>query len=382
MRVHRSRLAAASLGAALLLGAGTSLAWADAAVPGRAGGPTPPIPAPVPTLPPTITPTPSGPDITPPSRPGDIAPRIVYLNNAAGLSWTPSTDDDAVAGYQVYVRKDGAFSRANVVMTNVGASSVTATVGDLAGNRDYLFYVVAVDAAGNLSEPSDLVTARAMVEPPAPLPSPGPDMASPTAPYGVGVAGGLSVPGGVTLYWSQSSDPGGSAIRYDVYHRTPTGYQYDSENSIPRAIVSGLVGGRPYTFQIVARDTAGNLSAPSAPFTAVAQPETPPAPCGVVYSATTWPGGFTTSVKITNLGVVTVSGWKLAFSFPLAEQRLTGGWSAIWTQSGKDVTAAAPDWNKDLDPGESVYAGFYGTYTGENPAPASFTLNGTTCAPR
>ncbi|MGW5264498.1 cellulose binding domain-containing protein, partial [Microbispora sp. NPDC004025] len=31
-------------------------------------------------------------------------------------------------------------------------------------------------------------------------------------------------------------------------------------------------------------------------------------------------------------------------------------------------------------PGQSTQIGFQGTYTGANPKPAAFTLNGTTCS--
>ncbi|WP_143737710.1 cellulose binding domain-containing protein, partial [Microbispora sp. GKU 823] len=38
------------------------------------------------------------------------------------------------------------------------------------------------------------------------------------------------------------------------------------------------------------------------------------------------------------------------------------------------------DWNKTITPGQSIQIGFNGTYTGANPKPTAFTLNGTTCS--
>ncbi|GGL20500.1 hypothetical protein Sme01_55320 [Sphaerisporangium melleum] len=375
---------------------------------GRLGGMVPPTPSPsppgdpVPTptsgpsgspastpspsppgdpVPPTPTPTPtSAPDTTPPTRPGGITPRTVYLNNAAGLSWTPSTDAGGVARYEVYVRKAGAFVRADASVT-VGAGGAEAVIGGLTGGRDHLFYVVAVDAAGNISEPSDLVTARATTEPPGPAPSPGVDVTPPNQPTGVGVQGGLGVPGGIALYWNPTSDDSGTPPRYDLYMRTAMSYAYQGENATPRDIVIGLEGGRPYTFQVVARDAAGNLSAPSQPFTAVAQPEgTPALTCAVAYSSTTWATGFTVTIKITNGGATAIQGWRLGFDFEHAGQRLTYGWGATWDQSDSEVNAVNLDWNRTIAPGASLYLGFNGTHTGTNPPPATITLNNTRCS--
>ncbi|MGW6935972.1 glycoside hydrolase family 6 protein [Lentzea sp. NPDC054927] len=101
--------------------------------------------------------------------------------------------------------------------------------------------------------------------------------------------------------------------------------------------------------------------------------------CRVDYKANNWGGGgFGAAVKITNLGDA-VSNWTLKFSFPGA-QRVTQGWSATWTQSGADVTAANASWNGSLGTGASVDIGFNGSYTGStNADPATFTLNGTVC---
>ncbi len=101
--------------------------------------------------------------------------------------------------------------------------------------------------------------------------------------------------------------------------------------------------------------------------------------CRVDYTANNWGGGgFGAAVKITNLGDA-VSGWTLKFTFP-GNQRVTQGWSATWTQSGADVTAASMPWNGNLATGASIDIGFNGSYTGStNASPASFTLNGTVC---
>ena len=102
--------------------------------------------------------------------------------------------------------------------------------------------------------------------------------------------------------------------------------------------------------------------------------------CRVDYTASNWGGGgFGASVKITNLGDP-INGWTLRFSFP-GNQRVTSGWNATWTQPAGSaaVTATSLSWNANLRTGASIDLGFNGSYSGANAAPASFSLNGTTC---
>jgi hypothetical protein len=101
--------------------------------------------------------------------------------------------------------------------------------------------------------------------------------------------------------------------------------------------------------------------------------------CRVDYAVTNqWSGGFQASVTLANLGDP-LNGWTLAFGFPDAGQKVTQGWSATWTQSGTSVTAASASWNGSVATGASLSLGFTGTFTGSNPVPTRFTVNGTTC---
>ncbi|MGK5440561.1 cellulase family glycosylhydrolase [Micromonospora sp. URMC 105] len=100
--------------------------------------------------------------------------------------------------------------------------------------------------------------------------------------------------------------------------------------------------------------------------------------CAVTYTTNSWPGGFTANITVKNLGDA-VNGWTLGFSFPDAGQRVGQGWSATYQQSGQAVTAQSLSWNGALATGASTTIGFNGTWTGSNPAPTSFTLNGTAC---
>ncbi|MEU5820124.1 MULTISPECIES: cellulase family glycosylhydrolase [Streptomyces] len=101
--------------------------------------------------------------------------------------------------------------------------------------------------------------------------------------------------------------------------------------------------------------------------------------CKVDYTvASQWEGGFQGGVKVTNLGDP-VNGWQLKFTLPGSGQKVVQGWNATWSQSGSTVSAAGIDWNKNLATGGTADLGFVGSFTGSNPQPTGFTLNGVAC---
>jgi endoglucanase len=85
-----------------------------------------------------------GGDTTPPSTPGTPAVSNVTAGGAS-LTWTASTDNVGVAGYDVY-REQGAT---DVLLASPAGTSTTLT--GLAPNTAYQVYVRARDAAGNRS---------------------------------------------------------------------------------------------------------------------------------------------------------------------------------------------------------------------------------------
>ncbi|MFD7659828.1 cellulose-binding domain-containing protein, partial [Actinosynnema sp. NPDC059797] len=100
--------------------------------------------------------------------------------------------------------------------------------------------------------------------------------------------------------------------------------------------------------------------------------------CRVDYTVTNqWQGGFGANVTVTNLGDA-VSSWTLEWSFP-AGQQVTQLWGGEFSQSGSAVTVRNASYNGSLATGASVTPGFNGSWTGSNPAPTSFKLNGVAC---
>jgi hypothetical protein len=185
-------------------------------------------------------------------------------------------------------------------------------------------------------------------------------------------------PTGLTLSWPAAT-PGSSPVSgYRVYRvsgatstlvGSPTGTSF---------AVTGLSPNTAYTFDVVAVDSAGATSAPSAQVTVTtAQPTG--STCKVVYTVSNdWGGGFGASIAITNTGTAPVTNWSLRYDWP-GNQQVSSGWGGTFTQSGTTVTITAPGYATDLAAGATTTPGFNAGYTGTNPKPTAFTLNGQAC---
>ncbi|MEV4145728.1 cellulase family glycosylhydrolase [Amycolatopsis sp. NPDC049691] len=186
---------------------------------------------------------------------------------------------------------------------------------------------------------------------------------------------------GATLSWAASTDNVG-VTGYDVLRATGSGtFIQVGTTGTTTFTDSGLTASTTYRYQVRARDAAGNTSANSAAVSVTTAAGGGTGSCKIGYSAPAWGGGngFTASVTITNTGASTLTGWTLAFGYTAGQRVTLPGWGATFTQSGGDVTATNLAWNGTLAPNASTSIGFNGTSTGTNPAPAAFTLNGTTC---
>jgi endoglucanase len=100
--------------------------------------------------------------------------------------------------------------------------------------------------------------------------------------------------------------------------------------------------------------------------------------CSVSYSVSSqWNTGFTAALTITNEGSP-ITSWNLQYAYA-GNQSLSQGWSGTWAQSGSNVTVTSESWNGSLATGGSAQVGANFGYSGTNTAPATFTVNGTTC---
>ncbi|GAB3795999.1 non-reducing end alpha-L-arabinofuranosidase family hydrolase [Micromonospora zhanjiangensis] len=100
--------------------------------------------------------------------------------------------------------------------------------------------------------------------------------------------------------------------------------------------------------------------------------------CSVNYAVSSqWQGGFGANVSITNLGDA-LSSWTLTWSFG-AGQTVQQAWNTTLTQSGSAVTAKNVSYNGSVPTNGTVSFGFNGSWTGSNPVPTNFAVNGVAC---
>ena len=108
---------------------------------------------------------------------------------------------------------------------------------------------------------------------------------------------------------------------------------------------------------LLAAGAAGLLAAAGIAVIATTTASAATTGCSVNYTVQSqWSGGFTGAISITNLGAP-VTSWTLGFSFPNSAQKITQGWSAVYTQSGQNVTAASYSWNGSLGTNASTTIG-------------------------
>ena len=153
------------------------------------------------------------------------------------LSWIAATDNVGVSDYDVY--QNGVFI--------ASTTSTTYAISGLLASTSYDFYVIAKDAAGNVSLPSNSVNVTPLLV----------DTLAPTAP--ILSASGTSA-ATTNLSWSAATDNKGIA-GYDIYQN---GVLMASTTSTNYAVL-GLSALTTYDFYIVAKDAAGNASRGSNP---------------------------------------------------------------------------------------------------------------------
>jgi hypothetical protein len=204
---------------------------------------------------------------------------------------------------------------------------------------------------------------------------PGGAVAAPTTP-GAPAASDITS-SSAHLTWAASSSAAGIAgyTVVEVNGATESAVAAPTTNS---ADITGLTPATTYTFAVYAKDAAGAQSARSATVT-VTTASASGASCTVAYSVNDWGAGLSASVAITNTGTTAVNGWTLAFAWP-GDQQVTQGWGATWGQSGFQVAATSLSWNASIAPAATVTVGFNASYSGSDPRPSGFTLNGVTCA--
>ncbi|MET9063721.1 cellulose binding domain-containing protein [Streptosporangium sandarakinum] len=184
-----------------------------------------------------------------------------------------------------------------------------------------------------------------------------------------------------TISWPAASAGTRPIVKYEVHLQNGAVSEQIGETAGTSLTVSNLKPGTRHTVNVIARDSGGGVSPPSAPLTFTT--DTPASSsCSVrLTKQSDWGSGYVGSIDITNNGAP-VSGWTLAFGWPRAWQSLGSGWSAVWTQNGQDVKVVNEPGNGSLATGATATIGYVGNYSGPNVLPEVFTLNGTVCTTR
>lgn len=175
-------------------------------------------------------------DQTAPSKPVNLTASTVSQSSIT-LTWDVATDNVATDGYRVF--RDG--------LELVSTSATSHTDSGLAAATQYSYMVVAYDAAGNESEPSDeFVQSTATAD--------SSDINPPTIPSGVNAS--IVTETTITLAWSASIDDtattGYRILRDGIEIATSTVTSYND---------TGLSPETQYRYRISAYDGAGNESA-------------------------------------------------------------------------------------------------------------------------
>jgi hypothetical protein len=93
-------------------------------------------------------------DTEPPSAPSGLSADAPW-SGRVDLDWDESSDNLAVSGYEVHRRPAGGGSFSRIDTTDAATTSYSDTT--VAGNTSYEYQVKALDAAGNISDPSNTV---------------------------------------------------------------------------------------------------------------------------------------------------------------------------------------------------------------------------------
>jgi len=176
-------------------------------------------------------------DILAPSAPSDLEVTENITGTSIELAWNPSTDNVGVTEYEVYI--DG-----NIIGTT---ENTTFNVERLQMVTTYLFLVKAKDAAGNVSQSSNEISATT------------PDTEAPIAPTGIFQT--QITNSSISIEWTPSVDNVG-VIEYDVYNRNTLIGSTDTN----KFTISDLSPGELCVFTIRAKDAAENVSELSSAF--------------------------------------------------------------------------------------------------------------------
>ena len=94
-------------------------------------------------------------DVIPPTGPTELTGFVVSVSSVR-LNWVAATDSTGIAGYEIWAKKEGLLTY-HIAGTSATNTFLTSTNNVLIQSFNYNFYVIAYDAAGNRSAPSNVI---------------------------------------------------------------------------------------------------------------------------------------------------------------------------------------------------------------------------------
>ncbi len=227
-------------------------------------------------------------DTTAPNAPTGLGGSVA--GSTVNLAWTASTDDVGVVRYNVHRGTSAGFTAS--AANRIGQPTGTTFPDTGLAIGTYFYKVTAEDAAGNVSNVSNEISATIA------------DATVPSAPgtLTAGVAGST-----VNLAWGAATDNVGVS-RYNVHRGTTSGFTPSAANRIGQptglSFADTSVPAGSYFYKVTAEDAAGNIGPVSNTASAtVADTTAPSTPAGLVATGSGGQAALTWTASTDNVGV-------------------------------------------------------------------------------
>ncbi|MFA0813595.1 glycoside hydrolase family 9 protein [Microbulbifer epialgicus] len=239
----------------------------------------------------------------------------------------------------------------NGAQVTTGVSGPSTVITSPLSVGSFMVELVAIDAQGNSVGASDSIALNAILPP------------SNTPP----IASFTKNTNGLTVFvdGSASSDADGDTLSYQWNFG-------DNSNGSGKVTEHSYAGEGQYTIVLTVSDGIDSHSAER-----VISVTAPPAGATCDYFIESdWNSGFVVKIHITNQSTEIIGDWQISWQLP-AGLGLSNAWSANVT-GNNPFTAVPLDWNRTIEPGQSVEFGFQGTKSVDKPVP-QFELTGNVC---
>lgn len=338
-----------------------------------AGGGTTPTPTPTPHTTPTATPT-AG---TTPTPPPDIRPVVSFTSPAPFATFSPGTPIQIVAAASI---SSGNITHVDFqAEPNSGTNPIIALGSDTTAPYSVTWsnpptgVFVLIAMAYSDGPYATEVTERIAITPDGRSPFPMVNITSPS--------NGAQFLSPATIQAGASVTIGSGTISRVDFSLQGNNVSYQgTATSAPYSVTWNNIFPGTYTLNAVAyADTSVGVVGTTVSIQVIVNNGPPPGGCFVKYTVTQFGSSFQANLTIINGNSTTINSWKLVFTFP-GNQQVSSAFNSTFTQVGNQVTITNASYNGTIASNGSVNVGFSGTFSGSNPNPTDFTLNGNLCS--